>query len=448
VPSSCCSPGRECRGLRPHPADGADPEVRRRGTRKPRPSWPSSARSSVWCARGPRPRSSASSSAGSWTPSSPCSRQIGSPARKSATPGHAGRELMTPWFRSFITHDPAQAIRRVRVPVLALYGGRDLQVEAAQNLPPLRAAWPRRQRRRHAARNGRPQSPLPARPDRQGGGVTTASRRPSPRRPWRRSAAGSRPASRPRPRKRLRWPGSAGRRPWPDLAKRLRWPDLPSHCATKDRGANLRGPACVYRSERREAPRPIDPSGGSMNDNLDTRTAAAPPPAGAENGRRPRGQLYKSPTLAVSFPSCPASARSTWATTSGLRPRRDLRRHHRPAERQDRHRAPGGPGAGLLHDLQHHRRRAAASLYNQALDGLSDVRCRYGRPSARRLGGRGLALIVVACLLLARTVWDVDMDWMEDWWPAGLLLLARGSSQGAARPALAAPAAPGQGAGA
>lgn len=44
------------------------------------------------------------------------------------------------WMRFFILHDPAEDWRRVTVPVLALFGGRDLQVPAAENRVPVEAA--------------------------------------------------------------------------------------------------------------------------------------------------------------------------------------------------------------------------------------------------------------------------------------------------------------------
>lgn len=43
--------------------------------------------------------------------------------------------MLTPWFRFFLTYDPREALRRVQVPVLAIQGGLDLQVDADQNLP-------------------------------------------------------------------------------------------------------------------------------------------------------------------------------------------------------------------------------------------------------------------------------------------------------------------------
>ena len=46
----------------------------------------------------------------------------------------------TPWFRFFLTYDPTEGLRGTRVPVLALFGGLDLQVLADQNRPPLEKA--------------------------------------------------------------------------------------------------------------------------------------------------------------------------------------------------------------------------------------------------------------------------------------------------------------------
>lgn len=50
------------------------------------------------------------------------------------------RRMRTPWFRFFLTYDPRTALRRVKVPVLALNGTLDLQVLHDQNLPQIEAA--------------------------------------------------------------------------------------------------------------------------------------------------------------------------------------------------------------------------------------------------------------------------------------------------------------------
>jgi pimeloyl-ACP methyl ester carboxylesterase len=48
--------------------------------------------------------------------------------------------MLTPWFRHLLTYDPRPALRRVRVPVLALIGEKDAQVPPKENFKALRAA--------------------------------------------------------------------------------------------------------------------------------------------------------------------------------------------------------------------------------------------------------------------------------------------------------------------
>jgi len=48
----------------------------------------------------------------------------------------------TPWFRWFIAHDPAPALSGFSGPMLAIYGGKDLQVPADQNAPVLERLKP------------------------------------------------------------------------------------------------------------------------------------------------------------------------------------------------------------------------------------------------------------------------------------------------------------------
>ncbi|HUX45659.1 MAG TPA: alpha/beta fold hydrolase [Terracidiphilus sp.] len=50
------------------------------------------------------------------------------------------KALTTPWFRYFLTYDPATTLRKLTCPVLVLNGSLDLQVPPAQNLPPIRKA--------------------------------------------------------------------------------------------------------------------------------------------------------------------------------------------------------------------------------------------------------------------------------------------------------------------
>ena len=50
------------------------------------------------------------------------------------------RTMSTPWWRYMLAYDPAPALARVRVPVLALIGSHDRQVPAAENLAAIRRA--------------------------------------------------------------------------------------------------------------------------------------------------------------------------------------------------------------------------------------------------------------------------------------------------------------------
>jgi pimeloyl-ACP methyl ester carboxylesterase len=50
------------------------------------------------------------------------------------------RQVNGPWFRYFLTYDPAPALAKVRCPVLAVNGEKDVQVLPDQNLPAIEAA--------------------------------------------------------------------------------------------------------------------------------------------------------------------------------------------------------------------------------------------------------------------------------------------------------------------
>lgn len=50
------------------------------------------------------------------------------------------KELNSPWFRYFLTYDPRPALKKVRCPVLAIGGEKDLQVWPKQNLPEIESA--------------------------------------------------------------------------------------------------------------------------------------------------------------------------------------------------------------------------------------------------------------------------------------------------------------------
>ena len=49
-------------------------------------------------------------------------------------------QATAPWFRFFVRYDPAPTLRQVEVPILALYGSKDLQVPPEQNVGPMRTA--------------------------------------------------------------------------------------------------------------------------------------------------------------------------------------------------------------------------------------------------------------------------------------------------------------------
>jgi uncharacterized protein len=49
-------------------------------------------------------------------------------------------KMNTPWMKYFLTYDPATALGKLKIPVLALNGAKDLQVWPAQNLPAIEKA--------------------------------------------------------------------------------------------------------------------------------------------------------------------------------------------------------------------------------------------------------------------------------------------------------------------
>ena len=48
--------------------------------------------------------------------------------------------MKSPWFQTFLTYDVGQDWAKITVPVLALFGGLDVQVDVDQNSPALKAA--------------------------------------------------------------------------------------------------------------------------------------------------------------------------------------------------------------------------------------------------------------------------------------------------------------------
>lgn len=55
-------------------------------------------------------------------------------------PAHAYEDMLSPWFRRFLQLDPRPYLGKVQCPVLALVGGKDLQVPATENLDGIRRA--------------------------------------------------------------------------------------------------------------------------------------------------------------------------------------------------------------------------------------------------------------------------------------------------------------------
>lgn len=64
-----------------------------------------------------------------------------------------------------------------------------------------------------------------------------------------------------------------------------------------------------------------------------------------------------------------------------------------------------------------------ASLYNQALAGVSDVELPedFKAPGFRGSIAGGLAIAATGFVLLLHTRFDVSLEWLEEWWPAALV---------------------------
>jgi hypothetical protein len=80
-----------------------------------------------------------------------------------------------------------------------------------------------------------------------------------------------------------------------------------------------------------------------------------------------------------------------------------------------------------------------AAMYNLLLEGGQEV----DLPEDIRMPGLrgsivgGLTIIVVGLIILSNTAYNVPLDWLEDWWPAGVVifgvyLVAKGTMERAA----------------
>lgn len=61
-----------------------------------------------------------------------------SPAEQEAAVEAQTTNSLTPNFRAFVSYDPRPALEALNVPVLAFYGGKDIQVPPSQSAPVLR----------------------------------------------------------------------------------------------------------------------------------------------------------------------------------------------------------------------------------------------------------------------------------------------------------------------
>ena len=67
-------------------------------------------------------------------------RELLGPTVPEAQLGAQIKQITSPWFRYFLVYDPAPALMKVKCPVLAINGEKDLQVPPKQNLPAIRKA--------------------------------------------------------------------------------------------------------------------------------------------------------------------------------------------------------------------------------------------------------------------------------------------------------------------
>ncbi len=86
-----------------------------------------------------------------------------------------------------------------------------------------------------------------------------------------------------------------------------------------------------------------------------------------------------------------------------------------------------GVGLGFFFFYQLIDAARRASLYNQALAGLSPAPMPedFKLPSGRSSLVGGIVITVLGIMILLNTRFDVDfrLDWLEDWWPAFIVLI-------------------------
>jgi TM2 domain-containing membrane protein YozV len=66
-----------------------------------------------------------------------------------------------------------------------------------------------------------------------------------------------------------------------------------------------------------------------------------------------------------------------------------------------------------------------ASFYNEALAGVeaAAIARDFDPPGGQEALVGGIVLVVIGCFALAHTVFDLPLRWLEDWWPAALVIV-------------------------
>ena len=71
------------------------------------------------------------------------------------------------------------------------------------------------------------------------------------------------------------------------------------------------------------------------------------------------------------------------------------------------------------------RKAARATMYNQVLAGgeIPDLPQDFRMPGVGGSIVGGVVIMLLGAIILSHTAYDVPLDWLEDWWPAGLVLV-------------------------